>query len=278
MHMSWEDIRTVEALVRTGSLTAAATELGLRHTSISRRIDALESSLGAPLFLRGAKLVATSLARSIAEEAQPMVRQARGVEDLLEAERRRRERRITVTSNDVLSRLIFNALARHPLDALVEVKITDEEIELSPGITDLALRPGPQPKGELRGWRLGRLRVGIYRSAGLIGEPPWIQPSPELRSRSSMKWWRAVPVEAPARVECDSLLAVRDACVAGLGLAVLPALMAADDPRLRLEREIEAGPVVWLLASATRRSDPALREVAEGLAGAIRGAEGVWAG
>ncbi|MBX3129346.1 MAG: LysR family transcriptional regulator [Polyangiaceae bacterium] len=40
MHISWEDLHTLEALVRTGSVEAAGRELALQHSTVSRRIAA----------------------------------------------------------------------------------------------------------------------------------------------------------------------------------------------------------------------------------------------
>lgn len=276
MHIDWDEIRTVETLVRTGSIAAAARELGLQHSSISRRVDALERTLGLPLFLRGARLEPTALARAIAEQALPMAEAAGQIDAVVEAERRRREQRLVITTNDVLAPLLFRGLATIGGDQLVQVRLSDVELELAPGMTDLALRPGSQPRGSLRGWRLGKLRVGLYRSSTFDGEG-WILPSPELRRRASMRWWKAIPEKGPGQVECDSLLAMRDACLAGLGVAALPALMALDEPRLHLDREIPGGSPVWLLASATRRSDPVLRRLAGDLVGALRGLSDVWA-
>ena len=44
--MTWYEIATVAAVVRTRSLLAAARELGLRHSSVSRRLAAIEAALG----------------------------------------------------------------------------------------------------------------------------------------------------------------------------------------------------------------------------------------
>ncbi len=274
MHIPWEDLQTVEALVRTGTIVAAAKELGLRHSSVSRRVDALERALEAPLFLRGPRLRPTTLATQIAARAALMATHAAQIDTLVEGERRSREQRLVVTTNDVLAPLLFAALARRPLGPRVQVQVTDTETSLAPGVTDLALRPGNQPEGSLRGWRLGRLRLGQY--AAKPGLEAWVLPSPGLRARASMRWWKAVPADAPGHVECDSLLAMRDACVAGLGRAVLPSLLALHDPRLALEHRVEGGPPVWLLASATRRADPSLRALAEQLAAALRAARGAW--
>ncbi len=276
MHITWDDIHTVESLVRTGTVVAAARELALQHSSISRRIDALEQALGAPLFLRGARLRPTALALSIADRAKGMAAQAAEIGALVEADRRSREGRLVLTTNDALASLAFEALAREGLGRHLDVRVTDREATLEPGITDLALRPGTRPQGDRRGWRLGRLRIAVYRARTQTTDD-WILPAPELRARTSMRWWKAVPDDAPSRLTCDSLLAIRDACAAGLGRAVLPAALALGHDHLVADREQEPGPPVWLLSAATRRADKALREAGERLAAAIRAIDGIWA-
>lgn len=277
MHISWEDLRTIEALVRVGTVLGAARELGLKHSSVSRRVDALERALGAPLFLRGARLIPTALARTVATRAAGMAEQASQIDALLEGERRAREGRRVITTNDVLAPLLFRALAGGEADKQVQVRITDEVSALEPGLTDLALRPGGQPPPTLRGWRLGRLRLGIYRARGGRGGE-WVLPATSLRERGSMRWWKAIPAGAPGWLECDTLLSMRDACVAGLGRVVLPAVLAVEDPRLVLEEEVQGGPAVWLLAPATRRAEPAIRSLAERLVTRLKQHHAVWAG
>jgi DNA-binding transcriptional LysR family regulator len=276
MHLRWDDLQTVEALVRTGTVLGAARELELRHTSVSRRVDALEKTLGAPLFLRGPRLRPTPLALRIAERATRMATEATHIGALVEHERRERAEELSITTNDVLASLLFSALARADLGRSVSVHVTDVERELAPGVTDLALRPGAQPSGSLRGWRLGRLLVGVYRARR--ARDAWLYPAPALRERASMRWWRAVPARPAGGLQCDSLLAMRDACVAGLGRAVLPAVLARGDARLQLVDELDEGPPLWLLASATRRSDAALQASATQLMSALRAEPGVFGG
>ncbi|AKU92700.1 LysR family transcriptional regulator [Vulgatibacter incomptus] len=271
MHASWDDIRTIEALVRTGSLAAAARELSLRHTTVSRRVEALERSLGMQLFLRGARLRPTPMALSIAERASEMRSRAHEIEGLVERERRRGEGRLVVTTNEVLSPLLFGALRAAALDVQVDVVVTDIERELEPGVTDLALRPSFAPGGSLRGQSLGRLRLGIYRTRHAREE--WILPSESLRSRASMRWWSAIPDDASSRLTCDSLFAMREACVAGLGRCVIPSFLAEGDSRLERVREVEGGTPVWLLSPPARGSSPSMRA----LAAALRAIPGAWA-
>jgi DNA-binding transcriptional LysR family regulator len=278
MHIAWDDLQTVEALVRTGSIVGAARELSLRHTSVSRRVDGLERSLGTPLFLRGARLRPTPLALSIAERAGEMRSRATDIEALIEEQRRVGEGRLVITTNDVLAPLLFEALREAALDEEhVEVLVSDAERELAPGVADLALRPSYTPGGTLRGQRLGALRLAVFRARGSSGdEGTWILPAPALRARASMRWWSVIPRDAASRVTCDSLLAIRDACVAGLGRSMLPAFLADGDERLVLVQEISKGTPVWLLSPATRRADSRLRRSKAALIAALRSSPGTW--
>src|SRR3954469_15777324 len=48
----WNDVRAFLAVARSGRLTAAAARLGVDHSTLSRRIAALEHALSAKLFDR----------------------------------------------------------------------------------------------------------------------------------------------------------------------------------------------------------------------------------
>ena len=50
--LDWSDLRYALAVGNTGGLAAAARQLGVNHTTVLRRLDALEARLGARLFER----------------------------------------------------------------------------------------------------------------------------------------------------------------------------------------------------------------------------------
>lgn len=277
--MRWNDIATVAALVRAGSFLAAGRQLAVQHTSVSRRIAAIEEDLGELLFRRGRRLVPTAVARDIALHAAEMSAAARRIESSLSERRARRAAEIVITTNDALAVLLFRALAMCELESKVRVVVGDLERDLEPGATDLALRPTGAPQKSLRGRRLGVLAVGVFEARGArwTGEPRWVLPSPEMRRRGSMRWLRAAP-DGPGAVECDRILAVRDACVAGLGRAVLPSFLAADDPRLTRVRAVDDGIAVWLFVAGTRRESSRLAPVVERLTRCLKQQTGVWSG
>jgi DNA-binding transcriptional LysR family regulator len=50
--LDWSDLRYALAVGHAGSLAGAARQLGVNHTTVLRRLDALEERLGARLFER----------------------------------------------------------------------------------------------------------------------------------------------------------------------------------------------------------------------------------
>ena len=52
--MDWDNLRYFLELARAGTLAAAARRLAVEHTTVSRRIQALEKQMGAALFAREA--------------------------------------------------------------------------------------------------------------------------------------------------------------------------------------------------------------------------------
>ena len=51
--MDWSDLRTVLAIVRGGGLSGAARDLGTKHSTVFRRLEAIETRLGVKEFERG---------------------------------------------------------------------------------------------------------------------------------------------------------------------------------------------------------------------------------
>ena len=69
--MKWDDLQVLAVLEREGSLAAAARRLGVNHATVSRRIAALEESVGQQLIRRLARSTPlTEKGREIAAIAQ----------------------------------------------------------------------------------------------------------------------------------------------------------------------------------------------------------------
>jgi len=69
----WDLYRTFLAVVREGSLSAAARRIGIAQPTAGRHVRALEKSVGAPLFTRSQRgLVATEAALALVPHAEAM--------------------------------------------------------------------------------------------------------------------------------------------------------------------------------------------------------------
>lgn len=81
--MLFQDLKTLVAVMEANSLTGAASALSLTQSAISRRIQSLESTLGAQLFDRASKPPRpTALAQRIYQHAVPLLRDVRYLLDI----------------------------------------------------------------------------------------------------------------------------------------------------------------------------------------------------
>lgn len=80
--MNWDDMRLFLAVARTGSISGAARQLGVQHSTVSRRMRQLEEQLGARLIERkksGYEL--TQAGVNVKEAAARMEREVLGVDE-----------------------------------------------------------------------------------------------------------------------------------------------------------------------------------------------------
>ena len=75
--MDWDNLQVFLTIARTGRISAAARRLGVEHTTVSRRLDTLETELGVPLFYRTTTgYLPTAHAKNMMANAETMERAA----------------------------------------------------------------------------------------------------------------------------------------------------------------------------------------------------------
>lgn len=232
-------ILTFVAVLREGSFSAAARHLGISQSTASRHIAALEQDLGGLLFeRRGGKALPTLAAERLADAAG-------GVEEALGSFRRRlirgaggdREVVRVTSSPELVSRLLaprVRVLLRAAPDLRVSLSGTSELERLTGAEADVALRVVAPVEASLVRRRVARIRYRLYgtrsalraRSRHYIGYAPPFDRLPEAQwleenvAPGSIRFWTSPPS------------AVLAACVAGIGLALLPDPLAASARRL----------------------------------------------
>jgi DNA-binding transcriptional LysR family regulator len=245
---NWNDYRFFLALARAGTLGGAARELGVEHTTVRRRVDALEAALGTKLFIRTPEGFALTTAgirahARIAEAAEVL----QAVEMSAGGEDGELKGTVRVAMSEGFAPFLVKRLAemraRHP-DIVVEALTSDTVVDLTRRDADIAVRFASTPQGALLVRKIGEIGWALCGAASYLqraGTPE----APEqiaghdvvgfddARGRLPGAQWLATHA-ADARIvmRCSYLIAALNAAIMGIGLAVLPAHFVAAEATL----------------------------------------------
>lgn len=280
--MDWDDLRYFLAVARHGTLAGAGRALGVKHSTVLRRIAGFERDLGLRLFERHPQgYVPTAAGLDLLETARKVE------EELSVAERRLsgRDRRLTgtvrIATLPALSPWVCEALSGfrqvHP-GIVAEVVISSDVVSLPRHEADMALRVTRKPPDSLVGRRLATPAHGIYATAGHPAQAPgadpfahdWVGLDDSRADSPQSQWMRGrVP---PDRVvlRTNATATVVQAVRAGLGLALLPCYLGDSDPALRRLALVRGlGMEMWLLTHRDLRDTPRIKALMAHMAASL---------
>lgn len=278
--MNWDDLQVLAVLHRENSLAGAARALGVNHATVSRRIAALEKSLGQKLVRRLARSTPlTDKGREIAAIALEMEQRAHHVERLAHAAHGTLTGRVRLTAPPVLvSEIIIPALrdlrAAHPGLQIV-LSANAQLASLDSGEADLAVRM-VEPQGRQNiARRIGSVAFALYADPEVARLPPhewrFIAFDETLAHVPQQRWLEEFAAGRPLDLLTGDFHSQRAAAEAGLGVALLPCVMAERDRTLiRVAEKCPAPRPVWLVIHTDLKDAPAVRAVADLLRGVLR--------
>jgi DNA-binding transcriptional LysR family regulator len=273
--LDWNDLRTVLAVARAGSLNGAAQELALRHSTVFRRIEEAEARLGARLFDRARTgWRANVQGEAVAAAAADMEAAALTAERAISGADARVEGVIRLATSEMLGGyllppLLKRFLQEHP-GVEIEADVSNRAVDLTRREADLAVRATPAPPETMVGRQVGTLRYAIYAPRALLprrgaepvlSELPWIGFDDRLAYTGIAQWFARVLPDVHPRMKADSLPAMLKAAAAGIGAVVLPMFAASQEPRLvRITPPIEGQSMgLWLLHHPDVRGNARVR-------------------
>ena len=133
------------ALVRAGGVRAAALALGVPRSTISRRLQQLEQTVGAPVVIHGSKpLTLTDIGRELISRAQALELLLRDSEDVIERMHEEpagvlRVDAAPVLAEEILPEVIAELASRYPRLA-IEVRTDVAYVDLRNTAADVVLR------------------------------------------------------------------------------------------------------------------------------------------
>lgn len=237
MALDWNDLKVFLALERGGSARTAAARLGTSHSTVLRRLQALEDALGAQVFDRTPDgLVLTSPGARLLIKAQQIEAEVFEVErDLLGADiRLQGPIRLTVPP-PVAKYLLLPYLARFRRDYPeidLEIVATYGYSDLSRRDADVAIRFAEAPEDHLVGRQLPRFRDAVYASPAYVEEHFHADGSVEAAwigwpdaQRFSQRITPTGYGTHPVAWRLPDLELQAEAARQGLGMALLPCIM-----------------------------------------------------
>lgn len=265
--MNWDDLRFFLALAREGTVSGAGRALAVKHTTVARRISALEDQLGSRLFDRLASgyamtQVAENLyqhALSMEEVAQAADREVFGMDAQLSGTLK------LASSYDLFTRLITPRLCefteQYPsID--IELLSSTGLVDLSNRQADIALRISPKPPDYLIGRKVLPLSHGIYGSDRYLKKK---RVNEKLilweHERNTPEWVNDHFSGARVVVRANDIMTKMEAVKNHMGLARLPCYVADAEPSLR-RLDVTLMPSnwgVWVLSHVDLRSTARVR-------------------
>ena len=282
--MVWDDVRLFLALVRAGSVRAAAAKAGASHSTVARRVEAFEKRLGVKLFDRSPSgYVLTVAGEDLLEVAENVENNLDAVQRRLVGQDRRLAGVIRVTMVDVVAtHLLMPDLTKfrelYP-DIGLEVVITYEALDLTRREADVAIRFVKNPPDHLIGHRLATVANAAYATPDYLADHDLTDPASAswigFGSPSPFPKWvkQSDYPHIPAKGVFDSMLLQIQAARCGMGMAMLPCFMGDPDPDLERVPPGQPKPSydLWLLRHRDTRSTARLRVFSEFVGAAVAG-------
>ena len=262
---NWNDLRVLLAVKRGQTLGAAARQLHVDDTTVSRRLAALQSELGARLVERHGhnRLMLTEVGEAVVRQAEAIEHRFELVREIVSHGEDTGTVRVTsvaILTNRLFVRAVPQLAAEHP-GLTVELIPEGRNLNLALREADVAVRLARPTLGGLniRARRIGRLDYAVYVAKAVslreARRLPWIAYQ-QAMSHLPQARWMAAAAKGDDRELCN--LRVHDAetaleaAASGLGKTLLPSLVADRDMRLRsidpgVDRPCPAREI-WLLA------------------------------
>ena len=243
MEPEWSDLKIILALSRAGSVAGAARALGVDQSTVSRRLTALEESVGARLIVRGGREFA------LTSEGRAMCTAAEAVEAAIgEASRTVRVSKLEVTGTVRVScppafiSHLHTALAavREKYPSLVaEISGAYRTVDLAKGEADMALRAFRPTESDLVVRKLIDMNWAVFAARSYAAAhplPPTLAELPQhalvlyaatMHGVPGLRWMDDHRGDATQLTRVDNLEIAAEVISAGGGLGTLPCFIAA---------------------------------------------------
>jgi len=278
MNWNWDNFRFFLALADNPTLIAAASELGVSHTTVLRRIKAFESQLGTQLFTHSAEgYRLTQKGVELREQATSLKDSVDSIARTVVGSNQQIGGRITVTTTDTVGYTlmpdILGRLYKKYPELQVELLIQNNLTDIQRLEAEVAIRTGSNPQLDLLGRKVGEFKFCLCASKEYVKEYPLPEAPKNYRNHRFIvlnsayqqagfhKWFsKQIPEDSPTTV-VDGFMSAFTMCRGGLGITLLPAYLLHSDPCLVSICSLEATPEndIWILSHKDLRNSASVK-------------------
>jgi DNA-binding transcriptional LysR family regulator len=286
--LSWDLYRSLLAVVREGSLSAAARTLKATQPTLGRHIEALEQELGAPLFTRSssglipteAALALVPFAEAMEANAAALIRTASGARSDIRGTVRIAASQIV--GAEILPPILATLQAREP-GLIIELVLNNRLDNLLRRDADIAVRMTRPEQDGLVARRIGEVSLGLFATSAYIARRGMPRSVADMakhivigfdrddQAMRSIKTTGFVLDRSLFSFRTDNDLAQLAALRAGIGIGGCQKRIAARDPDLVavLQDQVEFRLEVWLAMHEDQRTARPVRVAFDHLAEAL---------
>lgn len=244
--LDWNDLRYFLAVHRAGTLAGAAAKLGINATTVGRRITALEEEIAARLFDRTSDgWRVTAAGRDLLPHAERMEDEAFAVERDLRGADQRVTGTVRVATTEMLgTRFLAPHLPRFAERCpgiTIELSCQQRSVSLTRGEADVVLRLSRPREDDVVARELTSIHLSLYAARAYCERRGPVESldghrvllfaaSPAFALENA--WLSPRVANAEVMLRADSVSALYAAAVAGLGVALLPRVVADKEPAL----------------------------------------------
>jgi len=257
----WNDIRLLLVLQREGSLRATARILKVDVSTISRRLSAAEATLQTRLFIRTSSgYQATAAGLTFLESAQTICGHIHHMLHSTQNSAQSISGTVRITSVDfIFSLWLVKHMAdfkQHHPQITLELLNDNRDLSFNQSEADIAIRLArPERDAALFMRKIGELGWAVYGHAAhpilSVADWPaqaWLSYTDDLAHVPEMRWLQQLKIHQPVALQSSHLETLIHACKHGVGLALLPCMLANEAGLKQLSEEPVVFREIWLLS------------------------------
>ena len=233
MPLPWSDIPVFLAVARSGTLSNAARTLKLDRTTVSRRIENMESKLGCKLFDRqDGSFVLVQFGRQVFAAAETAEQELSIFGTKFQTGQHTSGRLRVSMSEHLLITLsdCFKNFALENPSILLELTATDRSVDLQHFEADVVLRISRGSLSKLEAKKIGEPIFSLYKKAGSsLSNSSYISRPSE---NSVPKYLHSYLPNARLIMSVDGLVSMREMIANGTGVGILPNYFGDKDGRI----------------------------------------------